>query len=128
VTGLYFYDPDVVEIAASIKPSARGEFEITDVNRAYLDRGDLSVELMGRGYAWLDTGTPESLLEAGEFARTIEKRQGSRISCPEEIAFINGWIDGAQLHKLGERLGKSAYGAYVRRLAEEGEQAAGGAT
>ena len=128
VTGLYFYDPDVVEIAASIKPSARGELEITDVNKVYLDRGDLSVELMGRGYAWLDTGTPESLLEAGEFVRTIEKRQDSRINCPEEVAFTNRWIDAAHLRRLGERLGKSSYGAYLRRLAEEGEQAAGGST
>ena len=131
VTGLYFYDADVVEIAASIKPSARGELEITDVNRVYLERGELSVELMGRGFAWLDTGTPDSLLEAGEFVRTIEKRQDSRINCPEEIAFTNGWIDVAQLHKLGERLGKSAYGAYLRRLADEGAAgdalAAGGA-
>lgn len=119
VTGLYFYDPDVVEIAAGIKPSARGELEITDVNKVYLQRGDLSVECMGRGYAWLDTGTPESLLEAGEFVRTIEKRQGSRINCPEEIAFINGWIDVVELNNLGERLGKSAYGAYLRQIAAE---------
>jgi len=123
VTGLHFYDPDVVEIAASIKPSARGELEITDVNRAYLERGDLCVELMGRGYAGLDTGTPESLLEAGEFVRTSEKRQDARINCPEEIAFNNGWIDVAQLYKLGGRLGKSAYGAYLRRLADEGAPA-----
>ena len=128
VTGLYFYDPSVVEIAAGIKPSARGELEITDVNKAYLERGDLSVELMGRGYAWLDTGTPESLLEAGEFVRTIEKRQDSRVNCPEEIAFVNGWIDAAHLRKLGERLGKSSYGAYLRRLAEEGEPLAGRST
>ena len=125
VTGLYFYDADVVEIAAAMKPSARGELEITDVNKVYLERGDLSVELMGRGYAWLDTGTPESLLEAAEFVRTIEKRQDFRISCPEEIAFANGWIDVAQLRKLGERLGKSSYGAYLRRLADEGLLVAG---
>jgi glucose-1-phosphate thymidylyltransferase len=119
VTGLYFYDSDVVNIAANIKPSARGELEITDVNKVYLERGALSVECMGRGFAWLDTGTPESLLEASEFVRTMEKRQDSRINCPEEIAYINGWIDAAQLRKLGERLGKSAYGGYLRRLAEE---------
>ncbi|HMK90424.1 MAG TPA: glucose-1-phosphate thymidylyltransferase RfbA [Methylocystis sp.] len=120
VTGLYFYDPEVVNIAAAIKPSARGEYEITDVNKAYLERGDLCVECMGRGFAWLDTGTPESLLEAGEFVRTMEKRQDSRISCPEEVSFTNGWIDAAQLRKLGDRLGKSGYGSYLRRLAEEG--------
>ena len=119
VTGLYFYDFDVVNIAANIKPSARGEFEITDVNKVYLERGDLRIECMGRGFAWLDTGTPESLLEAGEFVRTIERRQGFRINCPEEIAFMNGWINAAQLRKLGERLGKSPYGGYLRRLAEE---------
>ncbi len=119
VTGLYFYDGEVVDIARSIKPSARGEYEITDVNKVYLERGRLSVECMGRGYAWLDTGTPESLLEAGEFVRTIEKRQDSRINCPEEIAFLNGWIDVAQLRRLGERLGKSSYGGYLRRLADE---------
>jgi len=123
VTGLYFYDPDVVNIAAGIKPSARGEFEITDVNKRYLERGLLTVECMGRGYAWLDTGTPESLLEAGEFVRTIEKRQDSRISCPEEIAFLNGWIDLSQLRMLADRQGKSAYGGYLRRLAEEVEPA-----
>jgi glucose-1-phosphate thymidylyltransferase len=119
VTGLYFYDEDVVDIAANVRPSARGELEITDVNQVYLERGALTVECMGRGFAWLDTGTPESLLEAGEFVRTLAKRQDSRINCPEEIAFTNGWIDAAQLRKLGERLGKSAYGGYLRRLAEE---------
>jgi glucose-1-phosphate thymidylyltransferase len=118
VTGLYFYDADVVDIAAGIKPSARGELEITDVNKTYLERGKLSVECMGRGYAWLDTGTPESLLEAGEFVHTIEKRQDSRINCPEEVAFHNGWIDAAQLRKLAERFGKSAYGAYLRHLGD----------
>jgi glucose-1-phosphate thymidylyltransferase len=121
VTGLYFYDPSVVEIAASIRPSNRGELEITDVNRVYLERNQLTVECMGRGYAWLDTGTPESLLEAGEFVRTIEKRQGSRISCPEEVAFYNKWISASQLRGLAERLGKSAYGAYLRKIADAGD-------
>ncbi|MCZ8088318.1 MAG: glucose-1-phosphate thymidylyltransferase RfbA [Brevundimonas sp.] len=114
VTGLYFYDADVVDIAASLKPSARGELEITDVNRAYLERGDLSVEVMGRGYAWLDTGTPDSLIEAAEFVRTLEKRQGFKIACPEEIAFQKGFIDAAGMQRLIDQLGKSAYGAYLR--------------
>lgn len=116
VTGLYFYDEQVVDIAANLAPSARGELEITDVNKAYLERGMLSVELMGRGYAWLDTGTPESLLEAAEFVRTLEKRQGFKIACPEEIAFAQGYIDARQLSALGDRLGKSAYAHYVRSL------------
>lgn len=119
VTGLYFYDEQVVDIAAGIKPSARGELEITDVNRVYLERGLLNVETMGRGYAWLDTGTPESLIEAAEFVRTLEKRQGSRVSCPEEVAYFNGWIDRRQLQRLGERFGKSQYGQYLIRLANE---------
>ena len=118
VTGLYFYDADVVDIAANLKPSARGELEITDVNRAYLERGDLSVEVMGRGYAWLDTGTPDSLIEAAEFVRTLEKRQGFKIACPEEIAFQKGFIDAAQMEALATQLGKSAYGAYLRRVLE----------
>ena len=117
VTGLYFYDAEVVEIARSLKPSPRGELEITDVNRTYLERGMLSVESMGRGFAWLDTGTPDSLLEAGEFVRTLESRQGLRIACPEEIAARQGWIPATQLTLLGERLAKSDYGQYLLRIA-----------
>jgi glucose-1-phosphate thymidylyltransferase len=115
VTGLYFYDHQVVDIAANMKPSARGELEITDVNRAYLERGQLHVEKMGRGYAWLDTGTPDSLLEAGEFVATLERRQGFKISCPEEVAFRLGFIDANQLEVLGRRYGKSDYGKYLLR-------------
>ncbi|MNH78007.1 Glucose-1-phosphate thymidylyltransferase 1 [compost metagenome] len=114
VTGLYFYDSDVIDIARNLKPSARGELEITDVNRTYLERGKLSVEIMGRGYAWLDTGTPDSLLEAAEFVRILEKRQGFKIACPEEIAYQKGFINQAQLERLAATLGKSAYGDYVR--------------
>ena len=117
VTGLYFYDRDVVDIAASLKPSPRGELEITDVNRVYLERGKLSVEKMGRGYAWLDTGTPDSLLEAGEFVGTLQKRQGIKICCPEEVAFRKGFIDAEQLDRLGQKLGKSAYGKYLQAIA-----------
>lgn len=117
VTGLYFYDEQAVEIAASLKPSPRGELEITDLNRAYLERGQLHVELMGRGYAWLDTGTPDSLVEAAEFVRALEKRQGFRIACPEEIAFNAGWIDRRQLETLGQALAKSTYGQYLLRIA-----------
>ena len=120
VTGLYFYDEQVVDIAANLKPSARGELEITDVNRTYLERGQLSVELMGRGYAWLDTGTPDSLIDAAEFVRTLEKRQGFKIACPEEIAWRKGFIDQAQVEALADRLGKSAYAEYVRRAIGEG--------
>lgn len=116
VTGLYFYDQQVVDIAANLKPSARGELEITDINRAYLERGQLSVELLGRGYAWLDTGTPDSLLEAAQFVATLEKRQGFKIACPEEIAFRMGYIGEAQLVKLGEAMSKNAYGQYLLSL------------
>jgi glucose-1-phosphate thymidylyltransferase len=117
VTGLYFYDEKVVDIAASIRPSARGELEITDVNQAYLDRGLLTVEQMGRGFAWLDTGTPDSLLDAADFVATLEKRQGFRIACPEEIAFNRRFIDRSQLQKLGMALGNSEYAKYVQALA-----------
>lgn len=113
VTGLYFYDKEVVDIAANLKPSKRGEFEITDVNKEYLNRGKLHVEQMGRGYAWLDTGTPDSLLEASEFVATLERRQGFKISCPEEIAFRLGMISGEQLEKLAKSFGGGTYGRYL---------------
>lgn len=113
VTGLYFYDEQVVDIAANLKPSARGELEITDVNRVYLERGQLCVELMGRGYAWLDTGTPDSLLDAAQFVATLEKRQGFKIACPEEIAFRMGYISERQLEELASKVAKSAYGQYL---------------
>lgn len=116
VTGLYFYDKQVVDIAANILPSVRGELEITDLNRVYLDHGQLAVERMGRGFAWLDTGTPDSLLEASEFVATLEKRQGFRIACPEEIAFNQAFIDRNQLERLADMLGKGDYGRYVRNL------------
>ncbi len=116
ITGLYFYDQQVVDIAANIKPSARGEYEITDVNRIYLERGQLQVSPLGRGYAWLDTGTPDSLLEAAEFVRVLEKRQGFKISCPEEIAWRKGFITDSEFATLSGKLGKSEYGQYLRKL------------
>jgi glucose-1-phosphate thymidylyltransferase len=119
VTGLYFYDNDVLDIAASLKPSARGELEITDVNRAYLARGDLHVELLGRGTAWLDTGTHESLLEAAMFIQAIEKRQGLKVCCPEEIAYRNGFIDAARLEQHAAALAKSGYGGYLLEVLRE---------
>ncbi|WP_242360397.1 glucose-1-phosphate thymidylyltransferase RfbA [Anaeromyxobacter sp. SG17] len=116
VTGLYFYDEEVVEKARTVRPSARGELEITDLNRLYLDEGKLAVEIMGRGYAWLDTGTHDSLLDAGQFIATIEKRQGLKVACPEEVAWRQGWIDDARLERCAAALGKSSYGQYVRGL------------
>jgi glucose-1-phosphate thymidylyltransferase len=120
VTGLYFYDNSVVDIAATLKPSARGEYEITDVNREYLRRGTLQMRVLGRGTAWLDTGTHDTLHEASSYVATIEKRQGLKIACPEEIAFRKGWIDAAQLRALAAPMAKNPYGEYLERLAREG--------
>ena len=119
VTGLYFYDNRVLDIAAAMKPSARGEFEITDVNRRYLEMGELSVEVMGRGTAWLDTGTHESLLEAAQFIETIERRQGLKVACPEEIAWRQGWIDALQVERLAGPMKKNAYGRYLLEVLRE---------
>lgn len=122
VTGLYFYDRAVCDIAATLKPSKRGELEITDLNNVYLERGDLDVELFGRGFAWLDTGTPDSLLDAGNFIATVEKRQGLKIAVPEEIAWRQGYIDAAQVEKMAALYGKNAYGEYLRLILRQGDR------
>lgn len=119
VTGLYFYDNDVIEIAKQVKPSDRGELEITTINQAYMQRGDLSVELLGRGFAWLDTGTHESLIEAGMFVQTIEKRQGFKIACLEEIAYHNDWLTKDDLKAIGSKLNKNSYGQYLLDLVSQ---------
>jgi glucose-1-phosphate thymidylyltransferase len=119
VTGLYFYDKDVVSMAKSLKPSARGELEITDLNRLYLDKQKLNIEIMGRGFAWLDTGTHDSLLEAGQFIATLENRQGLKVACPEEISYRHGWINASQLEKLAAPLSKNGYGQYLQRVLKE---------
>lgn len=121
VTGLYFYDNDVVQMAKAVKPSDRGELEITSINQAYLERGDLCVELLGRGFAWLDTGTHESLLEAGQFVQTIEKRQGFKVACLEEIAFLNGWLQRDDILRIGQSMNKNEYGQYLLSLARDGQ-------
>ena len=121
VTGLYFYDNDVVQIAKQVKPSERGEVEITTVNQMYLERGDLNVELLGRGFAWLDTGTHASLLEAAQFVETIEKRQGYKVACLEEIALNNGWLSKQQVLEIGQSMHKNDYGQYLISLVEETE-------
>jgi glucose-1-phosphate thymidylyltransferase len=120
VTGLYFYDQRVCDYAANLKPSARGELEITDLNRCYLDDGSLHLEQLGRGYAWLDTGTHESMMEAGNYIQTIENRQGLKVCCPEEIAYLNGWIDAEQVTRLAEPLIKTGYGQYLVQLVKQG--------
>jgi len=120
VTGLYFYDARACDYAAALKPSPRGELEITDLNKRYLQDGQLHLEQLGRGYAWLDTGTHESLMEAGNYIETIEKRQGLKVCCPEEIAFINGWIDREQLQRLAAPMIKTSYGQYLSLLCEQG--------
>ena len=120
VTGLYFYDSQVVELAKSLQPSPRGELEITDLNKLYLEKGQLNVQLMGRGYAWLDTGTHDSLLEAGQFIATLEQRQGLKVACPEEIAYRAGWIDAAQVEKLAQPLLKNGYGQYLMQVLKGG--------
>ena len=119
VTGLYFYDNQVLDIARDLKPSPRGELEITDVNRIYLERQQLNVQVMGRGHAWLDTGTHESLLDASQFIATIEKRQGLKVACPEEIAYRKGWLDAAQLEKLAQPMLKNPYGQYLMSVLKE---------
>lgn len=119
VTGLYFYDKDVVDIARTVQPSARGELEITDINRAYMERGDLHITQLGRGYAWLDTGTHESLHEASSFVRTIEHRTGIKIACPEEVAYRQGWLDADTVLKRADVMGKTGYGVYLRKLVEQ---------
>jgi glucose-1-phosphate thymidylyltransferase len=119
VTGLYFYDKDAVSMAKSLKPSLRGELEITDLNRLYLEKEKLNIEIMGRGYAWLDTGTHDSLLEASQFIATLENRQGLKVSCPEEISYRRGWINASQLEKLAAPLSKNGYGQYLQRVLKE---------
>jgi glucose-1-phosphate thymidylyltransferase len=120
VTGLYFYDQRACDFAESLKPSARGELEITDLNRRYLEDSSLMLEKLGRGYAWLDTGTHESLVEASNYIETIENRQGLKVSCPEEIAYVNGWIDAEQVLRLAKPLSKNAYGQYLQQLVKQG--------